>query len=57
MRVGAVAGAVISVLVALVGLTVVARASDAQTAAFGWLLVVVGALFVVANLLLHRRSR
>jgi hypothetical protein len=54
---GATAGVVGSAIVLVLGIVIVQKAAGTDLAVFGWLLAVVGALSVVANLVVRARTR
>jgi drug/metabolite transporter (DMT)-like permease len=56
MRFGPRVGALLSLLIALVGVVIIWRSTSPTTTTFGWVLLVVGVLFAGVNLLVSRRS-
>ncbi len=56
-RMGPNAGVVGSLIVMVLGMVIVFQAAGTDLVGFGWLLVLVGALCVVANLVVAARTR
>ena len=56
-RMGPNAGVVGSLIVMGLGIAILVRAAGTDLVPFGWLLVLVGAVFVVANLVVGGRTR
>ena len=56
-RMGPNAGVVGSLIVMALGIVIIFRAAGTDLVAFGWLLVLVGALGVVGNLAVGARTR